>query len=89
MGANLLDLEINEHHAKVVIEDGYATTSVEQLFYNLRGKILDAVYSFSVPSKVVVGEFIYWIDVGPIAGEALKEAQAKKSTAWKTPREGR
>ncbi|MBV1869738.1 MAG: hypothetical protein KUG76_02425 [Gammaproteobacteria bacterium] len=74
MGANLLDLETKKHHAKVVIEDGCATTSVEQLFYNLSDKVLDTVYSFSVPSKVAVGEFTCWIDVEPIVGEALKRA---------------
>ncbi|MEW8419620.1 MAG: hypothetical protein AB2690_20540, partial [Candidatus Thiodiazotropha endolucinida] len=31
---NLPQLEIRQHHVEVTIEDGYAVTSVEQVFYN-------------------------------------------------------
>ena len=77
-GANLPSLEIREHHVNVVIEDGYATTSVEQVFYNPNDMDLEAVYSFPIPEKAAVGEFTYWIDGQPVIGEVLEKNKARK-----------
>lgn len=72
------DLEINSHQVDVVIEDGFATTSIEQVFSN-RGQTDDeAIYSFPVPKDASVGEFTYWVDGHPIHGEVLEKAQAKQ-----------
>lgn len=77
-GSNLLQLEIVEHHVNVVIEDGYAITSVEQVFSNPNGADLEAIYSFPVPEKAAVGEFTYWIDGQPMTGEVLEKEQARE-----------
>ena len=75
-GSNLPPLEIREHHVNVVIEDGYAITSVEQVFGNPNSIDLEAIYSFPVPEKAAVGEFTYWIDGQPVTGEVLEKEQA-------------
>lgn len=75
---NLPSLEIKEHHVNVVIEDGYAVTSVEQVFYNPHAMDLEAVYSFPIPEKSAVGEFTYWIDGQPVTGEVLEKSKARK-----------
>ena len=49
-------LDIKEHEVKVVIEDGYAVTTVEQVFYNPHGQDLEAIYSFPVPEQAAVSE---------------------------------
>ncbi|MGX9417021.1 VIT and vWA domain-containing protein [Vibrio sp. WJH972] len=72
------DLEIEQHHVDVVIEDSYATTSIEQEFYNPNDTDLEAIYSFPVPKGAVVGEFMYWIDDNPVIAEAVKKNQARK-----------
>ncbi|WP_244556650.1 VIT and vWA domain-containing protein [Enterovibrio nigricans] len=72
------DLTIQTHHVDVVIEDGYATTSIEQVFYNPNDDALEANYSFPVPKKAVVGEFIYWIDGTPVIAEAVKKKEARE-----------
>ena len=77
-GSNLPQLEIREHHVEVVIEDGYAITSVEQVFANPHGSDLEAVYSFPVPEKAAVSEFTYWIDGSPVIGEVLEKQQARE-----------
>ena len=64
-------LDIKDHNIKVVIEDGYAITTVDQSFFNPHGKALEAVYSFPVPDKAAVSEFTMWIDGKPINGEVL------------------
>ncbi len=71
-------LEIKEHHVKVVIEDGYAITTVEQVFHNPHPNDLEAVYSFPVPEKAAVGEFTMWIDNTPIHGEVLEKKKARQ-----------
>ena len=77
-GSDLPQLEIREHHVNVVIEDGYAITSVEQVFANPHGTDLEAIYSFPVPEKAAVGEFTYWIDGLPVTGEVLEKQQARE-----------
>ena len=75
---NLPQLEIRQHHVEVTIEDGYAITSVEQVFFNPSDTELEAIYSFPVPEKASVGEFTYWIEGSPVTGEVLEKQQAKE-----------
>lgn len=70
-------LQIKQHHVNVVIENGYAITSVEQVFFNPNHQELEAIYSFPVPEKAAVGEFTYWIDGQPISGEVMEKKQAR------------
>ena len=43
-------LEIRDHQVEVLIEDGYAITTVEQVFFNPHDRDLEAQYSFPVPA---------------------------------------
>jgi Ca-activated chloride channel family protein len=76
--SNLPALAIKEHHVEVVIADGYAITSIEQIFYNPNTTDLEANYSFPIPENAAVGEFTYWIDGQPVTGEVIEKAKAKK-----------
>lgn len=71
-------LDLKEQHVQVVVEDGYAVTTVEQVFHNPHGKDLEAVYSFPVPEHGAVGEFTMWIDGKPVTGEVLEKQQARQ-----------
>jgi Ca-activated chloride channel family protein len=75
--SNLPQLHIKQHHVNVIIENGYAITSIEQTFFNPHDQELEAIYSFPVPEKAAVGEFTYWIDGKPITGEVLEKKQAR------------
>ncbi len=75
---SLPPMEIKEHKVKVVIEDGYALTSVEQVFHNPHSMDLEAIYSFPVPEKGAVSEFTMWIDGVPIHGEVLEKKKARE-----------
>jgi Ca-activated chloride channel family protein len=77
-GTDLPPLEIREHHVDVVIEDGYAITTVSQVFANPHGQDLEAVYSFPVPEKAAVGEFTFWIDGEAVTGEVLEKQRARE-----------
>lgn len=76
-GSDLPQLLIREHHVNVVIEDGYAVTTVEQVFANPNAADLEAIYSFPVPEKAAVGEFTFWIDGKAVTGEVLEKEQAR------------
>lgn len=71
-------LDIRQHHVGVVIEDGYAITTVSQVFFNSYNADLEAIYSFPVPAKAAVAEFNVWIDGKPISGEVLEKKQARQ-----------
>lgn len=75
---SLPSLTIKAHHVTVIVEDGYAMTTVEQVFHNPHDRDLEAVYSFPVPMHGAVGEFVLWIDGKPVTGEVLEKTQARR-----------
>ncbi|MEL6301191.1 MAG: VIT domain-containing protein [Pseudomonadota bacterium] len=70
-------LAIEDHAVRVVVEDGYVVTEVEQTFSNAGGNDVEAIYSFPVPEHASVGEFTYWIDGQPVTGEVVERQQAR------------
>jgi Ca-activated chloride channel family protein len=75
---SLPTLEIRDHLVDVVIEDGYAITTVEQVFVNPHDRDLEAQYSFPVPAHGTVVELTVWIDGQPVTGEVLEQEQARQ-----------
>ena len=73
-GAPSLDLQ--DHNVDVVVEDGYAVTTIEQTFANPHAQDLEATYSFPVPKDAAVSEFTYWIDGKPVTGEVFEKQKA-------------
>ena len=71
-------LTIKDHDIRVVLEDGYATTTIEQSFENLTAQDLEAIYAFPVPEHAAVAEFTYWIDGKPVTAEVMKRAEARQ-----------
>lgn len=74
---NFEPLEISEHHIDVLVENGYAVTTVTQIFYNSHNIDLEAIYSFPVPTQAAVSEFSVWIDDQQVIGEVLEKKKAK------------
>lgn len=77
VGAGLPDLKIRKHNVDVVVDSGYITTQVDQVFHNPNAMQLEAVYSFPVPEAAAVGEFTYWIDGQPVSGEVVEKQRAR------------
>jgi len=71
-------LEIRDHQVDVVIEDGYAITTVEQSFFNSHDRDLEARYSFPLPAHGTVVELTVWIDGQPVSGEVLEREKARQ-----------
>lgn len=75
---SLPPLDLQSQKVTVVIEDGYAVTTVEQVFHNPHSRDLEAIYSFPVPEHGAVGEFTLWIDGKPVTGEVLEKQEARR-----------
>lgn len=75
---SLPPLDLKSQEVRVVIEDGYAVTTVEQVFHNPHDRDLEAIYSFPVPEHGAVGEFTLWIDGKPVTGEVLEKQEARR-----------
>jgi len=75
---SLPSLEITTHRVKVVIEDGYAITTVDQIFHNPSPVDLEANYSFPIPEHGSVSELALWIDGKQVNGEVLEKQRARK-----------
>ncbi|MEJ2591947.1 MAG: VIT and VWA domain-containing protein [Candidatus Thiodiazotropha sp.] len=75
---SLPPLEIRDHRVSVIIEDGYAVTTVDQTFFNPHDRDLEARYSFPVPEHGSVAEFTLWIDGKPVTGEVLERKEARR-----------
>jgi Ca-activated chloride channel homolog len=71
-------LTIRDHQVDVLVQDGYAVTTVEQIFHNPHGQDLEATYSFPVPEHGSVAELTLWIDNKPVTGEVLPKERAEE-----------
>lgn len=72
-------LELRDHEVQVAIEDGYAITTVEQVFSNPHDRELEAIYSFPAPEDGSVAELTYWIDGKPVTGEVMPREEARQT----------
>ncbi len=71
-------LQIISQQVDVKIADGFAVTSVEQVFSNPAKVVLDAQYRFPVPENAAVGQFTYWIHGQAIHGEVVEKELAEQ-----------
>ncbi|OSM04192.1 VIT domain-containing protein [Magnetofaba australis] len=76
-GVNLPQLAIGEHKVSVVIDGGFAVTTVEQTFHNPHSQDLEALYAFPLPKHGALAEFTYWINGQPVTGEVMRKQQAR------------
>lgn len=71
-------LNIVSQQVDVKIADGFAITTVEQVFANPAQQATDAQYRFPVPENAAVGQFTYWINGQAIHGEVVEKELAKQ-----------
>ena len=72
------NISIKSHDVRVVINNGFAKTEVDQIFINTGDKDLEAVYSFPLPKEASLSELSLWIDGNEIIGEVLEKQQARQ-----------
>lgn len=75
-GDQLLDLE--SHHVRVVINNGFARTEVEQVFSNPNAHELEAVYTAPVPKAGALSELTIYAGERVLQGEVVAKAEAER-----------
>ncbi|MBT8353622.1 MAG: VIT and VWA domain-containing protein, partial [Desulfofustis sp.] len=71
-------IAIKSHDVKVVINNGFARTEVDQVFVNRGDRDLEAVYSFPLPKQASLSELSLWINGQEVTGEVLEKQKAQQ-----------
>ncbi|MCA8979654.1 MAG: VWA domain-containing protein [Planctomycetes bacterium] len=72
------DLSLRDHRVDVVINNGFATTTVEQVLVNEGAVDLDARWAFPLPKEASLSELSLWIDGAMSIGEVREEREARR-----------
>lgn len=80
-------LEIKEQNVHVTINNGIAVTQVDQVFLNTENRIVEALYTFPVPSGASVSNFSMIIGGKEMLGEVVEKKRAREIyESYKTTR---
>ncbi len=71
-------LEIESHDVTVLVDNGIAVTTVEQVFRNTESRQVEALYTFPVPARASVANFSMWIGGKEMVGEVLEKQRARE-----------
>ncbi|MBD3867996.1 MAG: VWA domain-containing protein [Acidobacteria bacterium] len=71
-------IEIRDHDVNVVINNGFAVTTVDQVFFNPTDRDMEAVYTFPLPKNASLSELSLWIDGQEILGEVTEKEKARE-----------
>ena len=74
-------IELKSHKVDVTINNGFARTEVDQIFFNTGTTDLEATYSFPLPKDAALSELSLWINGQEVVGEVLEKQQAQKAYA--------
>ncbi|MCG8569935.1 MAG: VIT and VWA domain-containing protein, partial [Spirochaetes bacterium] len=72
------DVILKSHIVNVVINNGFAKTEVDQVFYNQSSNNLEAIYTFPIPKKGSLSEVSLWIAGQEMIGEVVEKETARK-----------
>src|SRR5687768_15430133 len=66
-------LSIQSHEVRVVVNNGLAVTTVDQVFKNQENRVVEALYTFPVPKGASVSNFSMWINGKEMTGEVVEK----------------
>ena len=72
------DLIIKSHRVSVVINNGFAKTEVDQVFFNQGDTDQEAIYTFPIPRQASLSELSLWINGQEVIGEVLEKEKARQ-----------
>lgn len=73
-----VQLAVKEHHVKVVINGGIATTTIEQIFYNPNSRTVEGTYIFPIPGSAAIANFSMTWQGETVQGEVLPKDEARR-----------
>ena len=69
---------MESHAVRVVLQNGFARTEVDQVFGNDTDRDFEAVYTFPLPKQASLSELSLWIDGQEVLGEVVEKERARK-----------
>ncbi len=71
-------VQMVSHKVRVVINNGFSMTEVDQVFENRGDHDLETIYSFPLPQAASMSELSLWIDGRESIGEVLPKEKARE-----------
>ncbi len=71
-------IQIQDHHVQVLLNNGFAQTTVTQTFYNPNPLDLEAIYSFPLPTSASLSEVVVTIGEKELHGEVVAKGEANR-----------
>lgn len=71
-------LSVKYHRVQVNIENGIATTSIDQVFINNYDVDLEGTYMFPLPEDAAISNFTMYVDGKKMSGEILDKDRARQ-----------
>lgn len=72
------ELNLRSHDVDVVINNGFAATTIEQVLDNPTDQVLEATWSFPLPEEASLSELSMWIGETRVIGEVVEKQEAKR-----------
>ena len=71
-------LHLRSHDVDVVINNGFATTTIDQVLDNPTDRELEVTWSFPLPEEASLSELSMWIGETQVIGEVVAKQEAKR-----------
>lgn len=71
-------LHLKSHAVRVVINNGFATTTIDQVLANDTDRVLEATWSFPLPEDASLSELSIQTDETRMIGEVVEEGEANR-----------
>lgn len=79
LGPQVEVLPVKYHRVTVTINNGVATTSVDQVFKNEYDVDVEGTYMFPIPEDAAITNFSIYVDGKKVSAEVLDKAQARRA----------
>ena len=70
-------IAIRSHQVQVTINNGFAKTQVDQVFFNGGSQDVEVVYTFPLPKQASLSELSLWLDGKESHGEVVEKGRAR------------
>ncbi|MCP3915511.1 MAG: VWA domain-containing protein [bacterium] len=71
-------LHLRSHDVDVVINNGFATTTIDQVLANPTDRALEATWSFPLPDEASLSELSMWVGGTRVIGEVIEKGEAQR-----------
>jgi hypothetical protein len=65
-----------KHDVSVVIRDGVATTTIEEVFENETNQVLEGRFVFPLPASASISDLVLWVGETPTSAEMVEKRRA-------------